>query len=108
MDLDDFKSINDTEGHPAGDLILKKFGEAVLGEFRESDISGRYGGDEAIVMLTGFKKRNTKREELKIQRNLTEKIGVGVSVGIAVWDGHGSLEELIIEADKRLYVNKNK
>ena len=51
MDVDDFKSINDTGGHELGDRVLSSIGELLLSSFRNEDIVGRYGGDEFIVLM---------------------------------------------------------
>jgi diguanylate cyclase (GGDEF)-like protein len=109
MDVDDFKRVNDTRGHAAGDLVMQKFGRAILSRFRKADISGRYGGDEAIVMLTvGLNAKDIDSEESLMAKDLSRTTGVGVSVGIANWDGHSSLQETIKAADQKLYRNKGK
>lgn len=108
MDIDKLKQVNDIQGHAAGDLVLHEFGNAILDRFRDSDICGRYGGDEMIVMLTngGLKSDHTATEENKIYEDLSRKTGNGISVGIEVWDGTSTLEETIERADLRLYQNK--
>lgn len=54
IDLDDFKQINDLLGHPQGDRALKLLAQAIVSQFRKSDIAGRWGGDEFIVLLNGI------------------------------------------------------
>lgn len=110
LDLDDFKKINDERGHQAGDAILREFGQAVQARFRAADIKGRYGGDEVIVLMTGFNlnEEELEEEERKIAREIEEKIGSGVSLGIAKWNGVETLEDLIKRADERLYQIKRK
>lgn len=109
LDLDDFKTINDTYGHQKGDEMLRKFGEAVQERFRTADIKGRFGGDEIIVMLTDFGVSDDElhEEEREISRFLAEQISNGVSVGIAKWNGFESLKEIIERADQQLYRNKH-
>ena len=51
LDLDHFKSVNDTYGHPAGDRVLRRFGEIVRGEIRSSDVACRYGGEEFAILF---------------------------------------------------------
>lgn len=108
MDLDDFKKVNDEEGHVVGDKILRKFGQAILDRFRKGDICGRYGGDEAIVMMTtsNLSSNEIDEEENKMRLELCGAIGVGVSIGIANWDGQSTLETTIKKADGKLYHNK--
>ena len=105
LDLDEFKLYNDTEGHQRGDEILRKFGKSIRDRFRESDICGRYGGDEAIVMLTtsDLKENDIKSEQITVAKELTNQTGARVSVGMAKWDGISPLEVVIKAADDRLY-----
>jgi len=125
IDLDEFKFINDTYGHPIGDDVLKAWGSSVLGRFREADIKGRFGGDEIIIMMTDYKSKADKQpqdEEKIIYKDLVKKAReilsqgektkdippeqIEASVGMAVWDGEESLKEVIDRADKLLYVQK--
>lgn len=110
MDLDNFKEINDTKGHQEGDHVLRMFGLSVTDRFRAGDICGRYGGDEVSVMLTSgnLSDNLVEEEERNISEDLSQKINVGVSVGIAKWDGESSLDDVIKKADERLYQNKRK
>ena len=109
MDVDGLKLVNDREGHRAGDLVLGRLGKAIGDRFRESDICGKYGGDEAIVMmpLSNLKLENVESEERKLTANLSRSTGIGVSVGIGIWDGISTLEETIKKADSKLYINKH-
>jgi diguanylate cyclase len=111
MDLDDFKRVNDTRGHLEGDVVLKNVGNVIKNSFRSSDIKGRYGGDEFIVMLTSYYLPDTDdvvaEAEKDFATELSEKSGIGVSVGVAIWKEGESLDDLIRVADQRLYRNKN-
>lgn len=51
MDIDKFKTVNDTYGHAAGDVVLKLFGQLLRTNFRKEDVIGRIGGDEFVVLL---------------------------------------------------------
>jgi len=51
MDVDNFKTINDTYGHPVGDMVLKKVGELLRQQVRKDDLVGRYGGDEFVLFF---------------------------------------------------------
>lgn len=53
MDLDNFKTLNDTKGHAAGDVLLKEIGRLLTETFRRLDIIGRFGGDEFVILLKG-------------------------------------------------------
>lgn len=116
MDLDDFKTINDTWGHHCGDLVLKAFAKAVKNNIREIDIFGRYGGDEFIIVLPETDKpialETAKRlcrlvAELHVNFKdetirLTMSIGVSGTLGLA----NPSFESLLQYADKALYTAK--
>lgn len=115
IDLDNFKQVNDTQGHAYGDVILKLTGESICRSFRASDIKGRFGGDEFIVFLPGMKDRKLITERLDHFRELMEKVvtgeenqnGVHQSIGIAMYpEDAETYEELFEKADKALYAAK--
>ena len=115
IDLDDFKSINDTFGHQQGDAVLKEVARVLLETSREADSAIRYGGDELVVVLprtdlwgavTLGERVRAAIEELEITR-LDERgsLRVTASVGVAASDA-GDKEALISEADRALYAAK--
>lgn len=114
IDVDDFKSINDRLGHMFGDEFLKKFATTVKGEFRDSDIVGRYGGDEFFVFinhasaeLAEKKCRRILEQVLKIE--IPEIGGVKSSIGIApVTAQNRDYRQLLKQADSALYTAKNR
>ena len=59
-DLDDFKRVNDTYGHAVGDEVLKEFARALRSTVRESDVAGRWGGEEFVLVLTGHRHRGRR------------------------------------------------
>ena len=116
FDLDDFKKVNDTFGHVAGDRVLRDVGALFQRATRPDDLVGRYGGDEFIMVVTGspFYLVETIADRLTSDiRELAwtignDEISVGVSVGIA--SSHfltdATLTQLLEAADRDLYKNK--
>ncbi len=110
LDLDNFKTINDTLGHHFGDEILRKVGEILKSSVRKGDIVARYGGDEFVIVLhskTNLEpERVAERIKVKIEESL-RMYNISVSYGIAIFGKDGSTpEELIDVADKRMYKQK--
>jgi diguanylate cyclase (GGDEF)-like protein len=116
IDLDGFKAVNDNFGHAVGDGVLRVVAERLRNCVRESDIVGRIGGDEFIVVLTHIKHRNNAA---KIAENIINKLNehieigsanchVGASIGIAIFPEHGRDETaLLAAADHAMYAVKN-
>ena len=117
IDSDNFKNINDSYGHMAGDRVLSTIGEILTNNFKGMDITGRIGGDEFMVFMNNIRSQeDSVAIAKKLQRMLAEafsdeEIGkdVSVSIGIAVCPRDGLVfEELYQKADKALYyVKKN-
>jgi diguanylate cyclase (GGDEF)-like protein len=111
-DLDDFKRVNDTYGHPAGDMALHKVAEAVLSATRGSDLSFRWGGDEVLVLLSPTEREGALAAANRIRSHLhAAEVELGfaldLSIGIAFYPEHGSeIEDLIRLADRALYIAK--
>ncbi|MBQ5419772.1 MAG: GGDEF domain-containing protein, partial [Selenomonas sp.] len=117
VDADDFKSINDTFGHLFGDAVLREMGRAIRSNFRQTDIRGRIGGDEFIVMLPGMASPEvTARHCARLCRSLSRVFNAGskthafsISVGAAQFPQHGqSYRELFNHADQALYEAKRR
>jgi diguanylate cyclase (GGDEF)-like protein len=105
MDLDDFKQVNDTLGHDAGDRLLCEVAEALRTETRGADVVVRYGGDEFLVVLPGGDGAGLLADRL--QRRLAGRIRT--SFGIAAYHpGCACPDDLIREADRRLYEAKRR
>ena len=117
FDIDEFKKINDTHGHHAGDVVIKKMAEIVMKNTRGGDLVGRYGGDEFIVLITS----TTAKQAISFAEKLREMIAatdiaipgtevpvrITVSGGLAVFPTHGqSTTELLGAADNALYESK--
>jgi two-component system cell cycle response regulator len=115
-DLDHFKSINDTHGHDAGDMVLKSFAEILKSNTRSSNICGRLGGEEFLVVITHVEKENAAIGIERIRKQFAaQKFTVGhctfgatASFGIAGIRATGipDLGELITRADAALYSAK--
>lgn len=108
LDIDDFKQINDREGHPAGDALLRRVAAVLQGGLREADALGRYGGDEFIIVLP----ETTGPAALASARHLAgacaAECGVRLSLGVAeLQPGGEGYDELLTRADQALYRAKS-
>jgi diguanylate cyclase (GGDEF)-like protein len=116
IDLDHFKAVNDTYGHPVGDQLLRQFAQRVQRLVRPTDAVARLGGDEFAVALPGVRQReNAEAVADKIVRAAQEpfEVGslvlrVGASVGVAFKaDEETGWQGLVERADNRLYQAKS-
>jgi len=112
LDVDHFKKVNDTYGHPAGDVVLRGIAALAQKQARETDIVARYGGEEMALILPETDAQGAHAIAERIRNaaasgtHATEQgnIQVTVSIGLATWPGPGdSAEELLEAADKALY-----
>ncbi|SFL82704.1 putative bifunctional diguanylate cyclase/phosphodiesterase [Methylorubrum salsuginis] len=115
LDLDRFKAVNDTLGHPAGDALLRKVAERLRNAARQEDVIARLGGDEFAILQIGRAGADALRAAEALAARLVELVGrtyvldgqmlnVGASVGIALYpaDGRGA-DDLMKHADLALY-----
>ncbi|MCW2641828.1 MAG: hypothetical protein JWP76_4134 [Dactylosporangium sp.] len=122
LDLDHFKEVNDTYGHPAGDAVLAEFARRVRVEIREVDLAFRQGGEEFVVLLPetdaaggavvaerlGAAIRRTPVLVRSARSAQAVRIPVTVSIGIAVFPDHGANGAAVLEAaDDALYQAKS-
>lgn len=114
FDLDDFKGINDTYGHDIGDLVLKKFADALARNVRLSDIPARLGGDEFALLMPNTELETARVVIQRIYKALeiapilvnSNSIYIRFSAGIAQWNGENGFQELYQKADVALYESK--
>jgi len=116
LDIDFFKRINDTYGHDAGDAVLRGFAEILHEQMRDSDILVRYGGEEFVVLLThadaavALEIANRILDSVRKTAIAPLEVGdVRCSIGVSSWTPEEpcSAEELLKEADRRLYHAKH-
>jgi len=116
LDLDHFKSVNDTYGHDAGDAVLLAFAKILKEEARTSDIVGRYGGEEFLAILGDTELPGAKVFCDKVRNHVEQahfmyqgqRISVSVSIGVAQRSDYPSMKALVNGADERLYDAKRK
>lgn len=116
LDLDHFKNINDTHGHPAGDEVLKNVATLLKNSVRKNDVTCRYGGEEFAVIFPNTSLADAKRMCERFRRQIentsityhNEKIQVTVSIGIARFmaGSDESTDDLLKNADHSLYKAK--
>ena len=121
LDLDHFKAINDTHGHPAGDQVLKAIASELKHEVRTDDLVGRLGGEEFAILLPKTSSEETAEAAERIRRRIaglsitvtthrgpTTVDGLTCSIGAATYPTAGlSLDELLLAADTATYAAKN-
>ena len=116
LDIDNFKTINDTQGHQAGDEVLRKVGQVLAARVRQVDLAARYGGEEFAVIvpetdlegaidLAGRLRKALEGEEIELQNGT--RLSVTASFGAAVKGELPSGEKLVAAADKALYEAKH-
>ncbi len=116
LDLDQFKAVNDSLGHPVGDQLLSAVAKRLAGSLRENDFLARLGGDEFVVLLPGL---GYREDAARVARKLIEalrsplaigehELTVSVSIGIAVYPEDGEdVSTLLKHADVAMYSAKD-
>lgn len=118
VDLDHFKQVNDTYGHKAGDMVLRKVGEILTETFRTTDLAARYGGEEFVVLLPHTSEKDAWTLAERVREAIQacrfhfdgKDFTVTASIGVASVESGGALakdEDLLLKADKALYQAKN-
>ncbi len=113
VDIDDFKQINDTHGHPTGDRVLQNMATILTGCVRKVDCVGRYGGDEFIVLMPETSRaqaeavRNRIQERLDYQNGLGREVPYQASIGLYAMEA-GNTDGLMEFLDQDLYREKHR
>ena len=114
FDIDHFKLVNDTYGHDAGDIVLKKIASAIRSSLRTGDTLARWGGEEMVASLLGANEKDAtaKAEEIRLMIEklpFPEVLGLSVTIsaGVATSEKGADLASLIKSADQALYAAKN-
>jgi len=117
MDIDDFKSYNDSHGHPAGDVALKRLAYLLKRSSRNCDYIARYGGEEFAIVVPEVSADSARRMAERIRELIDESVFEGeetmasgnltISIGVATYPIHaGDKKELVERADQALYKAK--
>lgn len=117
MDIDNFKKINDTRGHAFGDEVIRQVGHQLKSMFRISDVVGRMGGDEFVILLKNINDKSLIEKECKMLENCFHRFEVGeyakytvtASLGAAIFPQDAqTYENLYKSADSALYTAKHR
>jgi diguanylate cyclase (GGDEF)-like protein len=116
LDLDDFKSVNDRFGHPAGDILLRSLADVLRRSVRAFDVCCRYGGEEFVIVLPGGDSADAVATADRVRqaieahrvsvRSNHAPVGVTTSIGAVTLKRGESVDDLIAEADAALYEAK--
>lgn len=109
-DLDGFKDVNDEHGHAVGDAVLRVFADVLRETLRESDVAGRWGGEEFLLLLPGADEEGAAQLAERVRLALAarsipgaENLRVTASFGVAEYAGETNTEQLVAAADGALY-----
>jgi len=111
LDLDNFKQVNDRFGHEAGNAVLRETARQCGAHIRSTDLAGRYGGDEFVVVLVGTGEEGARGVGEKV-RAAVQQVGVGLgypdgfvtaSIGVAEYRPDRKDEDVLVAADRALY-----
>jgi diguanylate cyclase len=114
LDLDDFKTINDTLGHCAGDAAIRAVAQALRSVIRADDLLFRWGGDEFLILLPGVQRQEVAERLDRLHAVLArtelngihEPVVLAISYGLATYGADKDLEASIDQADKEMYQSK--
>ncbi len=104
-DIDNFKKLNDTEGHQKGDEVLKAVAAIIAETVKDSGKAGRYGGEEMVAVLADTSKKVEKLAET-IRQRVEAETPVTVSVGYSKYKDGVTVQDIMKQADEAMYVSK--
>ena len=116
IDIDKFKAVNDSYGHLVGDEVIKHLAQVMKEQVRETDIAGRYGGEEFVALLSGTNANDalklTERLRQAVEASMVVYNGIEIkytiSIGIAeILPTYESVHQWLVNVDKALYESKN-
>jgi len=112
LDVDHFKSINDTHGHEAGDLVLQQLAVLLSNNSRAGDYIFRLGGEEFLMLLVDLDEESALRVAENVREAVANepfdlprerKLSLTLSIGVAMYDGHPDYQQIMRRADQALY-----
>ncbi|MEI7883799.1 MAG: GGDEF domain-containing protein [Clostridia bacterium] len=112
IDIDDFKGINDSYGHLAGDEVLRTVATGIRNSIRNNEIAIRYGGDEFLIILENIMHNDAKMIAERIQENLSktkfnmEMKNIKITLSIGLHNGNETMTDLLAKADQAMYFSK--
>jgi diguanylate cyclase (GGDEF)-like protein len=112
-DIDDFKAVNDTHGHAAGDAVLRAAARALASAVRDTDLVFRYGGEEFAVLLPACSLEDGKKVAERMRRSVAAlsvdpgggkpPLSVTVSLGVGACTGAAGADSIVSAADEAMY-----
>lgn len=105
-DIDNFKKLNDTQGHHAADVILKKVADIIKEESNGIGTAGRYGGEELLAAVRGNVKAKAADVAETIRRRVETETGVTISIGVSTSASGQTVLDVVKEADEAMYTSK--
>lgn len=116
LDIDDFKQINDTHGHPFADRVLQHLSRNLYDTLRKNDIIGRLGGEEFGVVITdtdaekaylAAERLRKEVEETEFYTDYGKRVSVTISIGVTLFNVDSNIDEILRVADEAMYQSKN-
>ena len=116
MDIDHFKTVNDTYGHEAGDVVLRTLADTVTADSRHGDFACRYGGEEFVLVMPNISPETAIERAIDLHREIEDlsipygrfNLSVTLSIGVACYPDHGETgDELLRATDRALYDAKH-